>query len=295
MQTAYQPVVTVSATYGTGGSLVAPRLATELGLPFVDRLISANDSQDAWRLDRANASASRPEQGQAEAERVERSEEGLTEGEQALTPTGRFLSYFARAASVGVMIAPDAHVEDDDLLRDRTEAGLRAIAEGPPGVVLGRAGAVVLASRPRAFHIRLDGPPERRVAWALMYEQLDPDAARRRQSETDRARTVFVKRLFRVDPAEPRLYHLILDPTVCGSTPPSKCWPRRPGPSSRPTPAGEPPDPAAVRRRRRRGPAASGRELASPGVASAPLDLLPDRPAAHHRRRRRDAGPACCG
>ena len=34
-------VVTVSATYGSGGSLVAPALASHLGLPFADRLIPA--------------------------------------------------------------------------------------------------------------------------------------------------------------------------------------------------------------------------------------------------------------
>ena len=81
---------------------------------------------------------------------------------------------------------------------------------------MGRAGAIVLATRPRSFHVRLDGPADRRVAWAAPHEQLDLAAARRRQEETDRARSLFVKRLFRVDPADPRLYHLIIDPTVLG-------------------------------------------------------------------------------
>jgi cytidylate kinase len=195
----FAPLVTVSATYGSGGSIIAPRLATELGLPFVDRLISADMSQDAARS--------------------ERSQEGLSEGEQAATPTGRFLSYFARAASVGAMMAPDAVLEDDDSIRARTEEGVRDLAEGAPAVLLGRAGAVVLAKRPRAFHVRLDGPVVRRVAWAAEFEHLDLEAARRRQSETDRARTQFVKRLFRVDPGDPSLYHLVLDPTVLGVEP----------------------------------------------------------------------------
>jgi cytidylate kinase len=170
-----------------------------LGLPFVDRLISADMSQDAARTDH--------------------SEEGLCEGEQATTPAGRFLSYFARAASVGAMMAPDAVLEDDDSIRARTEEGVRGLAEGAPAVLLGRAGAVVLAKRPRAFHVRLDGPVERRVAWAAEFEHLDLESARRRQSETDRARTQFVKRLFRVDPGDATLYHLVLDPTVFGMEP----------------------------------------------------------------------------
>jgi cytidylate kinase len=204
--TAYQPLVTVSATYGTGGSLIAPRLAEALGLPFIDRILTTDASQSAWQQE-----ASVPSTKSAE-----RSEEGLSEGEQATTPTGRFLSYFARAASVGVMVSPDAHLEDDELIRSRTEDGLRGVAAGQPAVLLGRAGAVVLATRPRSFHIRLDGATERRLAWAAGFEQLGAEAAKRRQSETDRARTLFVKRLYRVDPADPRLYHLILDPTVLG-------------------------------------------------------------------------------
>jgi cytidylate kinase len=184
--------VTVSATYGAGGSVVAPRLAQELGLPFIDRLISADLAESA------------------------NSQEGLCEGEQASTPAGRFLSYFARAASVGAVLPPDATFDDDENIRDRTEAGLLKVAQGAPAVVLGRAGAVVLASRRRAFHVRLDGPVARRVAWATTHEGLDAESGRRRQAETDRARTLFVKRLYRIDPGDPKLYHLMVDPTVIG-------------------------------------------------------------------------------
>lgn len=192
----YEPCITVSATYGTGGSVIAPRLASEMGLPFIDRLISAD-------------AATHPDSGS-------RSQEGLVKGEQETTPTGRFLSYFARAATVGAVIGPDPDLQDDADIRTRTEEALRSVMAGGPAVVLGRAGAIVLASRPRAFHVRLDGPVDRRVAWAAPFEHLDLDAARRRQSETDRARTSFVKRLYRADPGDPGRYHLIIDPTVIG-------------------------------------------------------------------------------
>lgn len=195
-QVNYQPVITVSATYGAGGSVIAPRLAAEMGLPFIDRLISADASQDAAR--------------QA------RSQEGLVQGEQDSTPTGRFLSYFARAATVGAVIGPDPDLQEDSDIRARTEEGLQEVMAGRGAVVLGRAGAVVLASRPVAYHVRLDGPVERRVAWAAPFENLDLEAARRRQAETDRTRASFVKRLYRKDPADPSLYHLIVDPTVIG-------------------------------------------------------------------------------
>jgi cytidylate kinase len=194
--TSFGPVVTISATYGSGGSVIAPRLANYLEVPFIDRLISVDLSEAA-------------------ATEV-RSEEGLVEGEQAVSPIGRILSYFARAASVGTMMMPEPVVDDDQTIRTRLEGELQEVAEGVPAVVLGRAGAVVLAARPRAFHLRLDGPVDRRLKWASSHEGVDPEDAARRQAETDRARAGFVKRLYRVDPNNPALYHLVLDPTVLG-------------------------------------------------------------------------------
>lgn len=190
----FHPLVTVSATYGTGGSVIAPRLAEALELPFIDRFISADLPDMAHAV---------------------RSEEGLHESEQG-TPAGRFLSYFARAASVGAMMAPDPMIDDDETIRGRSEEALKGVASGAAGVVLGRAAAVVLASRPRAFHIRLDGPAQRRIEWATGFEGLEKEGASKRQAETDKARTAFVKRLYRVDPADPGLYHVVLDSTVFG-------------------------------------------------------------------------------
>ena len=199
MGTDVGPVVTVSATYGAGGSIIAPRLAEALGLPFLDRLISADMSEEAARRSAEEATS-----------------EGLHDEERAATPAGRFLSYFARAASVGALMAPDAVLDDDEAIRRRTEEGLRDLTAGAPAVLLGRAGAVVLGERPRAYHVRLDGPVERRVSSAASIEGLDLDSVKRRQVEADKARSQFVKRLFHADPADPRLYHLIIDPTVIG-------------------------------------------------------------------------------
>ena len=195
----FQPVVTVSATYGAGGSVIAPRLAEVLGVPFIDRLITADLSQDVARR---------------EATAMAKSMEGLCEGEREVAPAGRFLSYFARAASVGAMMAPDPIIDDDETIRVSAEEALKGVAAGEPAVILGRAGAIALRERPRTYHVRLDGPVDRRVEWAARFEHLDRGKAQERQAETDRARTLFVKRLYRVDPADPSLYHLVLDSTT---------------------------------------------------------------------------------
>jgi cytidylate kinase len=94
------------------------------------------------------------------------------------------------------------------------EESIQRVARDTGGVILGRAGAIVLGRRPGAFHVRLDGPPERRRAQAVRIEGVDEATARERQVDTDRARTRYVGRLYGCDPADPGLYHLVVDSTA---------------------------------------------------------------------------------
>jgi len=45
-------------------------------------------------------------------------------------------------------------------------------------------------------------------------QNLDLAEAKAIQQRTDRARSLFVKRLYRADPSDPKWYHLVLDTTV---------------------------------------------------------------------------------
>ncbi len=203
---AYQPVLTVSASYGTGASVIAPRLAERLGLPFVDRLLTVDVADEASR----DAAA-----GEADRD-ARRSSEGLTGDERAASPGSRLFTYLARAASIGTITAPLVLVDTDDELRERAEESLAGVRAGGGAVVLGRAGAVILADRPRAYHVRLDGPASRRIASAAALERVSEARSAELQTQTDRSRELWVKRLYRADATDPRWYHLWLDPTVIG-------------------------------------------------------------------------------
>jgi len=80
-------------------------------------------------------------------------------------------------------------------------------------VILGRAGMVVLGSRPDVLCVRLDGPVEARIAQVIA-RGADEQSARKAQREVDRARDAFARVFFNVRQDDPRLYHLILDSTV---------------------------------------------------------------------------------
>jgi cytidylate kinase len=90
---------------------------------------------------------------------------------------------------------------------------LRELAKGG-GVVLGRAGAVVLAHHPAALHVRLDARREVRIRRVMAHESMTQDEATALLDDTDRAWESYVKHFYKTDPRDPRLYHLMIDSTA---------------------------------------------------------------------------------
>jgi cytidylate kinase len=184
-------LITVSASYGAGGSVVAPALAGRLGLPFLQR-VTTSESHLA-------------QPGPCD--------EQLTEEETKATPVHRLLAHFTQAMPAGPTQSPPSTHHQDEHLRGHGEAGIRHLLAGGGGVILGRAAAVVLG-KDRGFHVRLDGPAGRRAAQGAAVEGISQDQARQRLRAADKARTAYVRRLYRCDPADASLYHLVIDSTA---------------------------------------------------------------------------------
>jgi cytidylate kinase len=184
-------LITVSAAYGAGGSVVAPALAGRLGLPFLQR-VTTSEGQVA-------------EPGPCD--------EQLSEEEVKATPVHRLLAHFTQAMPAGPTQSPPSTHHQDERLRARGEAGIHRLLAGGGGVILGRAGAVVLGKN-RGFHVRLDGPAERRVVQGAAIEAISEEQASERLRAADRARTAYVRRLYRCDPHDTSLYHLMIDSTA---------------------------------------------------------------------------------
>jgi Cytidylate kinase-like family len=184
-------LVTVSASYCAGGSVVAPALADRLGVPFLNRATSGSGEIDG------------------SGPCVER----LVPEESDLTPVHRLLASFTQAMPAGPTQSPPPSRQIDQSLRRQCEQGIRQLAGGGAGVILGRAAAVVLGKQ-RGFHVRLDGPPDLRLVQGAEVEGVSKDEARRHMNAADRARTAYVRRLYRADPADSRYYHLVIDSTA---------------------------------------------------------------------------------
>jgi hypothetical protein len=182
-------LVTISASYGAGGSRVGPELATRLGVPFLGR-------------------PTVPELVDAGAQTAAEEEVG----DEGLAPrAGGLLSWIA---SVAVAWGTVEELLPDAARRRELELEVEAFAQGGAGVILGRGAAVVLHDDPRALHVLLDGPVEARVRQAMVIEGIDRPTAERRLSRVDQFRHAYLKDLYGVDVREPASFHLVLDSTA---------------------------------------------------------------------------------
>ncbi|MFF4411033.1 AAA family ATPase [Streptosporangium sp. NPDC001559] len=188
-------VVTISATYGTAGSVIGPAVAGRLGVPFLDRAIPGTVAVElGCSLEDVLAHDDRAEHGLA----------WLLAGAMRL-PAASFGGMDMYIPGVMPLPAEDfvAH----------TERVIRQIAGEQGGVFLGRAGALVLADHPGALHVRLDAPLARRVVQTATLSGVPERQARRIIEDNDRARAAYVRHFYRADAACPTLYHLVLDST----------------------------------------------------------------------------------
>lgn len=184
-------LVTVSASYGAGGAVVAPALADRLGVPFLNRATSRS--------------------GQIKG--PEPCFERMVPEEADLTPVHRLLASFTQATPAGPTQSPPSSRHHDQSLRRQCEEGIRRLADADAGVILGR-GAAVALGKGRGFHVRLDGPSDLRLVQGAAIEAIGHDEARRHMNASDRARIAYVRRLYRADPTDPRHYHLLIDSTA---------------------------------------------------------------------------------
>jgi cytidylate kinase len=186
--------VTIAATYGAGGSVIAPAVARRLGLPLVGRAIPP---ALAAQLD-------------------ERLQAALVDDAHHVGAPTRLLTRALSSSGlvVGVPHAPEELGAVPDVAR--AEAMLRSLADGDGAVILGMAGVFVLKGRKDTLHVRLDGPVEARRRQAMAHEGLDYETAARLQEQNDRARRAYVEHFHPQSGAwnDIRHYHLVLDSTV---------------------------------------------------------------------------------
>jgi cytidylate kinase len=189
-------LVTISAAYGALGGEVGRKLAERLGVPFLDRMIPIEVARKlAVPLE--------------EAETLDASPATLLE---------RLLGSFMQVGGLfGATLGPIADAPDEATFRKATEEIIRQYAAEGSGVILGRAGMLVLADDPRVLRVRLSGPREARIEQAMDGHDLSREEAERQARESDGVREAWVQRFYGRDVKDPSLYDLVIDATRFGA------------------------------------------------------------------------------
>jgi cytidylate kinase len=195
--------VTISAGYGTGGSVIARLVAQTLELPLLDRAISTEV-------------AAKLQVSLAEAEDASFTRSTIDRFLHLLAPlAGGVLGAGTDAAPPEAAPARD----DAEFFREQAEAIMREALQAG-AVILGRGGAAAFRDQPAVLRVRLFGLRHARIVRGARAQDTDLATAERHLREVDGARSHYVRRLYNVDIDDPELFDLQINSTVL---PPDAC------------------------------------------------------------------------
>ena len=183
-------IITISREFGAAGGEVARRLAEALGWTLVD-----NELIDEV----AKRAGLEPEEV---AEREERAP-----------------SFIERLSRTLASAMPEFVAPEGGTLPDTTEERLVKVTEGAVSdlagheniVLVGRAAAAVLASRPGAVHVKVVAPRQERIARIAGRLGVDMKAAEKQVNDSDGNRARYHKQYYQRDWKDASNYHLVVN------------------------------------------------------------------------------------
>jgi cytidylate kinase len=175
-----KPVVTLFESYGAGASSIGPRVAQALGVPFHGQAFSSDEIEGA--------------EARRENEGLLSRVFGVMGGQYAALEGGSVAA-----------VQQDKH----ELVMENTRRVVEQAREG--GVIMGRNGALILASWPEALHVKLDGPLAQRIERAARESGIDLDRAAKRQKREDQVRADMSLEFYGWDPREDDRYDLVVN------------------------------------------------------------------------------------
>jgi cytidylate kinase len=181
-------VVTLEREFGSGGGVIAARLATRLGWKLWDQLLT---EEIARRLG-------------CECDAVEQREERRDPAYY------RLLKAFMKGSFEGSLNAPRLNLVDTECVRDVVQKLLPEIVQTGNSVIVGRGSSYYLSAREDIFHVFVYAPFEERVRRLQSTGKSEQEAVGLAET-VDRDRATFIKQYFNVDwPARDR-FHLMVN------------------------------------------------------------------------------------
>jgi glucuronide carrier protein len=176
-----KPVVTIFEAYGAGADHVGRKVAEALNLPYHEQAFSS--------------------------EAIEAGEDSSTDQSAVLAQV-----FAVMGGAYGGFDGRDVATtqrQKYELVMDNNRRVWEFADEG--GVIVGRNGAAVLASRPNTVHVLLTGSVEDRVARAAEEAAISREQAAKRQEREDQVRADMSIVMYGWDPRLPDGYDLVMN------------------------------------------------------------------------------------
>ncbi len=181
-------VITLEREYGSGGAVIARKLAERLGWKLWDQLLTDELSQVM-------------KCGHAEIERREERRDPLYY---------RLLKSFMRGSFEGNLNAPALRLLDADRIVVATCRLIKQAGEAGNAVIVGRGGAYCLRERDDAYHVFVYASTEEKVA-RLRASGVSAAAAKDLVDSVDKERAAAIKKYFDADWPTLSSYHLMVN------------------------------------------------------------------------------------
>lgn len=175
-----RPVVTLFESYGSGASYIGPRVAQALGVPFHEQAFSSQQIEDA----------AEPRESEGVLSRL------------FATVGGSYAGLEGRSVAMAQRDNYELVLENTRIVQEQADQG---------GVIIGRNGALILAHRPAALHVKLDGPLAQRIDRAARDSGIDIERAAKRQKREDQVRAQISIEFYHWDPRETDYYDLVVN------------------------------------------------------------------------------------
>ena len=210
------PVVTFNGPIGAGGNEIGLKVAGILNADYVDRLIL---SEAAKRIGSSVEVLHMKEQRTVQMRdrisyflqtMLERSAMSGAAGEPYFSAGMEYLPSEEYSELVQEPQTAAQKLNDERVL-EVTSAVIKDLAKSDNVVIIGRASNIILKDTPGALHVGLVTPPDLRIRTIMERENLSEKEAEKYVTETEKARVMYYKKFFKVDPITPHLYHIILN------------------------------------------------------------------------------------
>jgi cytidylate kinase len=184
-------VITLEREYGSGGALIARKLAERLGWKLWDQLLTDELARSM-------------KCGHEDVQRREERRDPLYY---------RLFKSFMLGSFEGNPNAPRMQFLDADCLFTATRDLVKQAAEAGNGVILGRGGAYFLAERDDAYHVFVYAPAEDKVR-RLQESGMSAAEAKDLVRSVDAERAAFIKKYFDLDWPTLSRYHLMINSRI---------------------------------------------------------------------------------